>query len=920
VVDNSIQAVLVDAFAAPAEAFVLAYGGADSEPPAMPAGETLQVEQTAEVIRVDTGAMQFAVDRRNGRLFRSLVVGRELIAPETLQGPWAGDAVNGLFWSTAAGITEVRVEESGPIRCAVVLKGQHMSDAGLPLFRFDIRLHAYAGRPYLRIEHTFYNDQGPYSTPMTGLGVRLAFQPGLFTEMRAGEVTAKVGSGDTAYALDDRLWVWRGDETEEHASRAGGLAVLRGAEIACTAAIREWGLLGQKEFCFDTTRGFDLCIWPRHRTRGFVVPRGVSRSHRLWLYFHAPAANGAALRPLFFGHARLEAAPSAYCDSSVFGRLPERDADRFPRYEAMLGRYGTTEHGGFPPPGERRWIGQMLTYGDDRGDMGWGNMETMLDHCMALLYVRSLDPWYYEKFVAAVQHYRDVDLCHPWGQSRVHCHNHTLYPWDNSHAWIKGIIDHYVLTGDRRSLDVIAEHGRWLLSVPLDYEIERGTRRFTRTLQNLADIYRLTGHDAYRENFAARIDIAERLRQGHEQVSRFRLGDHYRKKEGEPTVASYGRMGFVQAYGVSALMTMAKATGDPRWRDAFTDEMRFVLGHREEARPLQTLEEMRQWGETLGGRYNSGRDAVVIECVQYLHDRTGDDSVADAATYAAVHMSANTKWRDQYANHAYSGVAFSAFGMFGPAQAGRGPELEEKILGVVTQLPAVFRDPGFEREEGMGWAGGKERMAAQMTYQVTFNRDTEMRLEGEASMRIEEAAYSVDKYTWRLKRAQRGAPIEVNEALLAEEPGSYELIGFTRVRGDARPDVDVRVDGRSSDARRTIPLALPPRMPKLKYQEMMDAADGDLGEGAMTIGQETGDADVPETLAEEPDRPADPLDGWWRFRVVFTVTESSAIDVAIRYIFPPLPGGSVWYDDFRLRRLDAAAEETIEFAPLPPPK
>src|SRR5262249_43964794 len=53
---------------------------------------------------------------------------------------------------------QVVVEDSGPVRATVRVSGHHQTPDGKKLFRYIVRLHAWAGQPYVRIQHTFEND------------------------------------------------------------------------------------------------------------------------------------------------------------------------------------------------------------------------------------------------------------------------------------------------------------------------------------------------------------------------------------------------------------------------------------------------------------------------------------------------------------------------------------------------------------------------------------------------------------------------------------------------------------------------------------------------------------------------------------------------------------------------------------------
>ena len=49
----------------------------------------------------------------------------------------------------------VEVEEVGPMRVCVRVKGKYMAGDGSPLFDYEVRIHAFAGQPFVRVNHNY---------------------------------------------------------------------------------------------------------------------------------------------------------------------------------------------------------------------------------------------------------------------------------------------------------------------------------------------------------------------------------------------------------------------------------------------------------------------------------------------------------------------------------------------------------------------------------------------------------------------------------------------------------------------------------------------------------------------------------------------------------------------------------------------
>ena len=80
------------------------------------------------------------------------------------------------YHSANAKAQTLEVEESGPVHCIVRVEGSHVSEDGARLLRSVFRVHAYAGTGYVRIDHTFVNDNS--ETPFTDIeSMYLKIQP-----------------------------------------------------------------------------------------------------------------------------------------------------------------------------------------------------------------------------------------------------------------------------------------------------------------------------------------------------------------------------------------------------------------------------------------------------------------------------------------------------------------------------------------------------------------------------------------------------------------------------------------------------------------------------------------------------------------------------------------------------------------------
>jgi hypothetical protein len=72
----------------------------------------------------------------------------------------------------------VTVEDEGPLRVSVAIKGFHASPSGVGLCPYTVRIHAFAGRSEIRLFHTFVFDQNPDKLEFSEVGMNFPLDLG----------------------------------------------------------------------------------------------------------------------------------------------------------------------------------------------------------------------------------------------------------------------------------------------------------------------------------------------------------------------------------------------------------------------------------------------------------------------------------------------------------------------------------------------------------------------------------------------------------------------------------------------------------------------------------------------------------------------------------------------------------------------
>ena len=443
----------------------------------------LQITDTGDLVKVATGALHFAIDRRKPfHLLKASLSGEDGAAYTSFRPP-----------------DRVKVEALGPMRATLRIDGVYEDGQGNHLFTYTMRVHAYAGKSYLRIFYTFGNNSTEHEfTSIRALTLELPLKESVNTplgytfgsEDGTDEiVTGKLQRGeriDLSQLFDDRYQLGN-----TQGNRAAGWLDVSDDTCGMTVAVRHFwqqypkSLAASPEaleigicpaFAEDQYAGADpqtqdkLYYYLQDGT--YKLKQGVTKRHELFVYWHEGDATAAEVRAHVSGFQEplLATTPAAwYCDSGVFGDLTPADASLFPEYEAMmersLERYLADRE-------EGKEYG-MLNFGDWYGERryNWGNIEYDTQHALFLQHIRTGDRRFFIPAEWAARHNMDVDTVHyadrPFrvGGQYTHCMGHVGgYDWVGptaiqrggfsvSHSWVEGLLDYYCLTGDRRSLE-----------------------------------------------------------------------------------------------------------------------------------------------------------------------------------------------------------------------------------------------------------------------------------------------------------------------------------------------------------------------------------------------------------------------------------------------------------------------------------
>jgi hypothetical protein len=275
------------------------------------------------------------------------------------------------------------------------------------------------------------------------------------------------------------------------------------------------------------------------RPNTFYSPReGMAKTYQMLFQFHDAVANPALTNKTFQSRPRLLAAPSWYATSQVFGNILEgglwsKGYDQYLLdgiYWPSIGvskatgsitfPYGWRDFGDRIRPG---YIGESNTV----KQMGFYNDTHVGAHNFLIQYLRTLNEKWWELGEIATRHWMDIDVSHTnrkgyWknssfayvglGPGEGHMIKHDILDHSSrnihfGHAHLSGLQEYYLLTGDRRALEVIKEVGDWWANMaPIKFPVPvpnphyaEAERDYAWPLWTLCEVYRVTGDKKYLE-------------------------------------------------------------------------------------------------------------------------------------------------------------------------------------------------------------------------------------------------------------------------------------------------------------------------------------------------------------------------------------------------------------------------------------
>ncbi len=660
------------------------------------------------------------------------------------------------------------VERAGPLMAVVT---QRMSAGPLTA---EIRVMAFADSTKALVSTTFINEGDAIA--VRGLGVRMNREGAGMVMMATGDGMMPLQGGQSlSWGIGPsrsgvRAWGCPPDSTP-----GGTLAAPRDGRVL-TVAVRDFAENRPGGFT-ATPSEITAWAWPPE-AGGVLLSQGIARTFDLLIDWNAqgpPVELRTAEMPIVLAPAGW------YCDSGVFGFLMPPDPQTFPIFEQTLGSLETLGRFSWERKGSGNLFG-LFNYGDAPGDGGWSNLETMADHELMLHFFRTLSREHFDNARLAAEHYRDVDIDHRFGFCHTHCNNHTSSGESWSHSWIQGIRDHYLLTGDARSLAVLREVGERLLQKEPGFTTGRD---WTRAIDNLVDIYQATGDDRYLEATLAHIEVLRERQDPEAAICGAEKGSWYENRYSSGSAFTW--------YGCLAMAKLHRTVGGEELAETFLRELDLSLDVERKGKSAWIFPQDAEISEDRRaqeiGIYALGRGSVLFPALAHAYRITRDEEYLRLGMNVLAHCLLN-----QRGGSDASATSFITAFLREAKAAGYGPEQEREAFERArefswAQHPRELTNGGFEQPNFAHW--DIKKPPGQDHYEdpvvnVGYYYDAEVAIEGERSLRIHSG--------------NRTRYIRVNNQVALEGPRRWRLIGWVRADETMNPQIAYSLRSYDSDA------------------------------------------------------------------------------------------------------------------------
>lgn len=425
----------------------------------------IRIVTNTDAIRIDTGALEAELSR--AQLLGAIRVGGRRAGPELRMEMVITN--EGAIHELHAGPAEsLEIESQSPLHADVRWRGRFVAGNGAPSgMTYDLRLRAAAGSAQLRCWLTVLHAvarQKPWEDlkPQVGLrNWRVVLQlPGpaqhwIFGGAAGTVAVTNAASAELRQPDDLQYTVSAGETVVAKGTRAPGWFTAVGEPAAVTVGLRHFWQNHPQALWAGGNR-LELRLW--RSGEPFAWEGGLAKTHEFVIEVGSQAPAAWDVTPL-----RAVADPVWLCGSEAAGAL-------LPRNDEALRHFAYWEC--WREDAMRRWANAMPTglrdFGDGymggpyKGKNAYMNLEYDVPMDFLFQFLRTGQVGFLESAEVMARHQADIDTENVAGFAWKHSPSHTTTEAEFGHVFLRGLLLHHLLTGERRSREMAERVGDWI--------------------------------------------------------------------------------------------------------------------------------------------------------------------------------------------------------------------------------------------------------------------------------------------------------------------------------------------------------------------------------------------------------------------------------------------------------------------------
>jgi hypothetical protein len=599
-----------------------------TEKPELP----VRVEGSGDQLFVDNGVLRIECAGPGDRgILRTIRRHDGEFDVQSILGPSYKDEAGEIFESfmSANGWTII---EDGPVRSVIRAEGKHRSAHGRQSIDFEVRLYAYAGKPWIRLDYQIFHKESASELSIQALELKLEMN----TEGRsASDLQLGLGRSNygTLYLTGD------GNDQLSHLIDAEEMKYEANEHIPETffgTFWSDWSIQGNGGVAvtvFQAHQNFPKSL--RVDSNGMTVSlipegmptrllQGMAKTHRLFLHVHGGEER--------FQDVNIRSHQFQYPDRPVLpAEIYERAGVMEPLIitqknsgveraltamaDSRVRAYGLLHWGDAPDAG-------YSEQGRGKGEWVWSNNEYDFPHAASHLFARTGIRRFQDYMLVAAEHWMDVDICHysedplRFQGQIMHSARHVTENAKVCHQWVEGLLDYYHFTGESRALDAaigIGKNVQRILTTPR-FQKEGGinARESGWALRSLGALYAETGEERWLES-------ADRI-VGHFEAWKEKYGAWLSPYTDHTVI----RVPFMISVAANSLMRYYRLRPQERIKNMIVDAMSDLLEH------ALLKDEGVFYYKELPSLQRLNTNPIILESLAYAYEFTGEQRYLEA--------------------------------------------------------------------------------------------------------------------------------------------------------------------------------------------------------------------------------------------------------------------------------------------------